>query len=259
MSWMSRRELGIGLSLLVTKHVLLMFLCAILLTASRLANAYPSVNVLGIDISRMQPERFALLSFKISNLTRSAQSIPSNCHFDIKDAEDEWNFATPFDYIHGRALASCFHSHKTVFEHAFKALRPGGYFELQDCLLPLRFFDSTGKGTALETWAQRLNSGAAALGKDFGSVVKYKAILEEIGFIEIVELQFQLPIGTWAAGKKMKTLGELMRKDLLHGIEGMSMAVQTRGLGLNPDEVKLHLAEVKKDLLNDKVHAYFQM
>jgi predicted lipid-binding transport protein (Tim44 family) len=111
----------------------------------------------------------------------------------------------------------------------------------------------------LETWAQRLNAGAAALGKDFTSVEKYKTILEEIGFIEIVEVQFQMPVGTWAAGEKMKTLGELMRKDLLHGIEGMSMAVQTRGLGLNPEEVKSHLVEVKKELVNDKAHAYFQM
>jgi hypothetical protein len=39
--------------------------CApILLTASCLANAYPSVNVFGIDISRMQLEKFALLSLK---------------------------------------------------------------------------------------------------------------------------------------------------------------------------------------------------
>jgi hypothetical protein len=49
------------------------------------------------------------------------------------------------------------------------------------------------------------------------------------------------------------------RKDLLHGIEGMSMAIQTRGPGLSFKEVESDLAHVKKDLLSNKIHADFQM
>jgi hypothetical protein len=126
-------------------------------------------------------------------------------------------------------------------------------------MLPLRFFDSSGKGTSLETWSQRLLAGAAALGKDFNRVEKYKALLEEVGLVDVVEVQAQPSVGTWSAGKKTKTLGWWMRKDLLHGIEGMSMAIQTQGPGLSSKEVESHLAHVKKDLLSNKIHAYFQM
>jgi hypothetical protein len=146
--------------------------------------------------------------------------------------ENDWKFHQPFDYGHGRALVSCFQLQKIVFYDAFKALRPSGCFGLQDCMLPLRFFDSSSEGTALETLGQRLLAGAAALEKDFNREEKYKALLEGVVFVDVVETQAQLPVGTGSAGKKMKTLAWWMRKDLLHGIEGMSMDIQTRGLGL---------------------------
>ncbi|KAN0112548.1 S-adenosyl-L-methionine-dependent methyltransferase [Hyaloscypha variabilis] len=204
------------------------------------ANAYPSVNVVGTDLSPMHPEY-----------------IPENCRFEINDAEDDWLFSTPFDYIHGRALITCFRSHHTVFTHAFKALRSGGYLELQDCDLPLRFIDDSGNGTALELWSQRFMAGGAALGKDLTRGRRYKEILEEIGFVNVVEKRTQFPIGTWAVGKKMKTLGAWMRMDMLAGLQAMSMAIMTRGLGMTSEEVEKHLVDVKLEIESNKLHAYF--
>jgi chemotaxis methyl-accepting protein methylase len=43
--------------------------------------------------------------------------------------EHEWTFSSPFDYIHGRMLFTCFtvESAKAIFTSAFHALNPGGY------------------------------------------------------------------------------------------------------------------------------------
>jgi hypothetical protein len=144
-----------------------------------------------------------------------------------------------------------------VFTHAFKALRPGGYLELQDCDLPLRFIDDSGNGTALELWSQRFMAGGAALGKDLTRGRRYKKILEEIGFVDVVEKRTQFPIGTWAVGKKMKTLGAWMRMDMLAGLQAMSMAIMTRGLGMTSEEVEKHLVDVKLEIESNKLHAYF--
>lgn len=163
----------------------------------------------------------------------------------------------PFDYIHGRALVTCFKSHHTVFQHAFNSLRSGGYLELQDGDLPLRFIDDSGNGTALETWSQRLMAGGAALGKDFTRGRRYKELLEELGFVDVVETRTQFPIGTWAVEKKMKTLGAWMKMDMLAGLQGMSMAIMTRGLGMTPEEVAVHLENVKTEIESNKLHAYF--
>lgn len=173
--------------------------------------------------------------------------------------EDTWVYSHQFDYIHGRALALCFQSHKVVFENAFKALRPGGWFEVQDVAVPMVPLDDTASGTALELWVNRLVAGGKALGKDFSRVPKYKGIMEEIGFVDVVEKHYQWPCGTWAKGSKMKMLGAMMREDLMGGIQGGSMGVMVKGLGMTVEEVELFLVDVREDLKTNKIHSYFPM
>lgn len=100
-------------------------------------------------------------------------------------------------------------------------------------------------------------AGGAALGKDFTRGRRYKEVLEELGFVDVVEQRTQFPIGTWAKGKKMKTLGAWMKMDMLAGLQGMSMAIMTRGLGMTPEEVAVHLENVKTEIESNKLHAYF--
>jgi len=184
-------------------------------------------------------------------------SVPPNCRFEVDDVEDEWLYSHKFDYIHGRALALCFRSHKTVFEHAFNALRPGGWFEVQDVALPMVALDDTVAGTALELWVSRLLAGGKALGKDFSRVPTYKKIFEELGFVDIVERHFQWPVGTWAKGQKMKVLGAWMREDMLAGIQGGSMGVMVKGLGMTIEEVERFLVDVRADIKSNNIHGYF--
>ncbi len=91
-------------------------------------------------------------------------------------------------------------------------------------------------------------AGGAALGKDFTRAHRYKNLLKEIGFVDVVEKRTQFPIGTWALGEKIKTLGAWMRADLLAGLQAMSMAIMTRGLGMTPKEVEENLANVKIEI-----------
>ena len=58
--------------------------------------------------------------------------VPINCSFEVHDAEDTWDFGRSFDYIHGRALLSCFTDPKSIIQKAFDTLEPGGHLELQD-------------------------------------------------------------------------------------------------------------------------------
>jgi hypothetical protein len=121
----------------------------------------------------------------------------------------------------------------------------------------MRFIDDSGNGSALETWNQRFMTGGAALGKDFTRVRRYKEILEEIEFVDVVEKRTQFPIGMWALGEKMKTLGAWMRIDMLAGLQAMSMAIMTRGLGMTPEEVEMDLVNVKTEIESNRLHAYF--
>jgi trans-aconitate methyltransferase len=183
-------------------------------------------------------------------------SIPPNCSFEVDDAEDPWVFPQKFDYIHGRALMSCFKNHKTVWENAFKALRPGGILELQDVQMPLQYIDSSGEGTAVKLWNERFMAGALALGRDFTKVAKYKAVLKEVGFVDVVEKLYVWPMGTWAKGKTMKTLGAWVREDSLSGLDSASSIILTRGCGMTPGEVESFLLDVKREMKSNAIHGY---
>jgi hypothetical protein len=81
--------------------------------------------------------------------------------------------------------------------------------------------------------------------------------MNEIGFVDVVERHFQLPVGTWATGSKMKRIGAWMREDMLAGIEGGSMGMMVKGLGMTVEEVESFLVDVRKDLNSNKIHSYF--
>jgi hypothetical protein len=98
-----------------------------------------------------------------------------------------------------------------------------------------------------------------ALGRDFGRVPQYKQYLQEIGFVDVVEKQLAWPIGTWARTRWMKMLGAWCKENVLSGLQGWTMAVLTRGLGMTSAEVELLLMEVRNDINSSALHAYVPM
>ncbi|KAH8802850.1 S-adenosyl-L-methionine-dependent methyltransferase [Xylogone sp. PMI_703] len=209
------------------------------LWAIEFASEFPSAKVIGTDLSPIQPA-----------------FVPPNCQFEVDDAEDTWTFTHPFDYIHGRALATCFRSHVNVVQSAYEALIPGGYLELQDCIVPFRAIDDSLQGTYTEQWVELMMRGTALLGKDWTRVGKYKRYLQEAGFEDVVEQRYEWPVGTWVRGKKMKTLGLWYREDLLSGLQAFSMAVFTRGLKMTPEEVEVLLIKVREEIRSNRLHIY---
>jgi trans-aconitate methyltransferase len=94
-----------------------------------------------------------------------AASKPPNCRFEISDAEEEWTYTRLFDYIHGRALVSCFRHPPSVLSSIFNHLSPGGYFEFQDPIMPLKSIDGTLSGTALDEFQTNCMEAAEKLGR----------------------------------------------------------------------------------------------
>ena len=56
--------------------------------AIEFARNNPSTQVIGIDLSAIQP----------------TSSVPTKCEFQIANAEKGWGFRQPFDFIHSRLL-----------------------------------------------------------------------------------------------------------------------------------------------------------
>ncbi len=147
----------------------------------------------------------------------------------------------------------------TVINSAFNHTRPGGYFELQDCIVPFVCMDDSMKGTTLERWVDLIMQATAKIGKDWTRVGKYKAYLEEAGFVDVVERKYTWPVGTWARGRRDKMLGLWYREDLLSGLQGYTMALLTRALGMLTADVEVLLAGVREDIKSNKIHIYTQV
>ncbi len=174
----------------------------------------------------------------------------------VDDAEDDWAFPHTFDFIHGRALVTCFQDPAAVIAKAHAALCPGGYLELQDVVFPTRGIDGTYDGCASERLARALLQAANRLGKDFTHSRRYKKYLEAAGFVDVQERHFQWPIGPWPKGERLKLMGMLFRQELVQGLEGMTMALLTRGLGMEPGSVKEWVEEARGNLMDSAIHAY---
>jgi hypothetical protein len=177
--------------------------------------------------------------------------------FEICDAEEDWEFNTKFDYIHGRMLTVCFRDVRDVFKKAFDALKPGGWLEMQDACFPCRSPDGSTEGTPLKNWFDKLLEGGASLGRPFGTEPpNYAMYLEQVGFVDIHVVVKQWPFGPWPQEKKMKELGLWSRANALEGLEAVSMAVFTRGLGWTSEQVARIISEVREDYMNPAIHSY---
>lgn len=185
-------------------------------------------------------------------------SVPANCHFEVDDFEEEWNFTHEFDYIHGRALTSCLQDPPAVLRSAFNALSPSGWLELQDPTMPILCIDDSMEGTALQHWMQRICEAGEALGRCWTNSRNYKRWMEEIGFVDVEERRFAWPLNTWPKAKKDKLVATWMQEDLLTGLQGLSMGLLTRGLGWSTQEVESLLVDVRKDVKNRNIHAYLE-
>lgn len=208
--------------------------------AIEFAQEYPDSTVIGTDLSPIQPDL-----------------VPTNCSFEIGDAEDDnWGFEQPFDYIHARAMVTCFKDGRSIVQHIFDNLAPGGYFELQDPCMPLRCDDGTLDGTALGRWNRLMDEGMLRMGKDLRDNLNWGRYMREVGFEDVVETHAACAFNTWPKGEKNKLLGALSCQNMLEGVQSMSLAVFTRVHGMSAEDVLEFLVDVKKDIQNKHIHSY---
>ena len=72
-----------------------------------------------------------------------------------------------------------------------------------------------------------------ATGKDFFIANKMKEKIAAVGFVDVVEKIFKLPMGPWSSDNKYKQIGRLFQQYWRTGMEGWVMAIATRILGVS--------------------------
>jgi SAM-dependent methyltransferase len=171
------------------------------------ADKYPSAHVIGTDLSPVQP-----------------QYVPPNCRFYVEDAEEDWRFEEPFDFIHTRMLVIGLRDWKRFFHQAFAALKPGGYIELQDLTFPARCDDGTAPDDSpVMVWSRHMMEACRRTGKDLTISTSFPALLNEAGFVDVRAEGHTWPINKWPKEKQLKKLGSWAHQNFMQGLQGFSM------------------------------------
>lgn len=81
--------------------------CGTGIWAIEFADAHPSADVIGIDLSPIQPK-----------------FVPPNCHFEVDDITQEWTYPIDhFDFIHVRFMTGCIPDWTELFKKAHKYIK----------------------------------------------------------------------------------------------------------------------------------------
>ncbi|KAJ2893511.1 putative methyltransferase domain-containing protein [Zalerion maritima] len=205
------------------------------------AQMFPGAAVVGTDLSPIQPHY-----------------VPPNCQFEIDDADDEWTFSTRFDFIHARAMCSCFSNHGKVIQSCFDGLAPGGWCEWQDMIFPFEAIGDIPNDSVLCKWTGLICDAAEKIGRPWHNATRYKQYFKDAGFENVVERRFYWPIGLWAKGDYYKSIAVYFLEDIRRGMEPISMKLLPL-LGWTQDEIHVLLAKVRQELIRPEVHAYLNV
>ncbi|KAF7553131.1 hypothetical protein G7Z17_g3842 [Cylindrodendrum hubeiense] len=147
--------------------------------ASDFADGYPGAEVIGTDISPIQPSW-----------------VPPNVRFEIEDCTRDWTFASAFaDYIHMRWLFGSIKDWDVLCAEAFRVCKPGGWFESHEASCIMSSDDDTVEGnSAMGQWGKFFIEGSKKIGTTVTMVEDgtQRKALEQAGFINIQEFNFKV-------------------------------------------------------------------
>ena len=204
------------------------------------AHAYPSAEVIGTDISPVQPV-----------------NVPPNCRFYVEDFDTDWNFDGPFDFIHGRMIAIAMRDWAQVLQQAYANLHPGGWIELQDLSFPFRCDDGTAPPeSAVMRWSACMLEAAGRQGIDLTASTRFPNMLNAAGFVDVHIETHPWPLNRWPRDPLLKEIGVYVCEDIVQGLQGFSVSFFTRGLGWTTDRIDQLGAETARAVTNPSHHIY---
>ncbi|UNI20613.1 hypothetical protein JDV02_006683 [Purpureocillium takamizusanense] len=209
--------------------------------AIQMGDRFPNSEIIGTDLSPIQPEH-----------------VPPNVSFYVEDSSDPWEYSNKFDYIHTRVTAGCWSSFESqIAQQAFDYLEPGGWFESQELDSTVACDDGTlDPDSALARWFQDIAAAGESLNRSSVVGASLKEMYQRVGFVDVQQRIFRLPINGWAKDEKLRELGQMWEKNILSGLSGFSYRLFNCVYGRSPAEIEVSLVDVRQDVSNPQIHAY---
>lgn len=193
--------------------------------ALAMGDEFPNAEIIATDIS----------VFDI----QSVGICPPNVSFQIDDAQGEWTFNEPFDFIHVRGLGGGISDWALFYQQAYQHLAPGGFIQVADSALLTGdiTLPNAPPNSYLSIYLGALGSAAEMAGYPRSFNHLRSAAFEAAGFTDIRIYDTNIPVGTWPADPQEKTLGKMTLIVLFESLEATSMRLLTKYLGWTAEEV----------------------
>lgn len=125
-------------------------------------------------------------------------------------------------------------------------------------LVTLSDDDTLPPNSAIEQWCSLLVSGALSGGIQLRiKPAELETAMKEAGFVDVTVQEFKLPIGLWPAELRLREAGKFALGSMLAGLHGISLAIFTRFLKWDVEEMEVLLENVRKELRLRAVHGYW--
>ncbi|RDW66668.1 methyltransferase-containing protein [Coleophoma crateriformis] len=212
--------------------------------AIEMGDLYPSADILGVDLSPIQPEW-----------------VPPNVKFMVDDVESPWlKPLNHFDYVHSRHTVMAIRDWPKLMRSVLDHLKPGGWYEMQEIHHIPYCHDGTmpPDHPVCQYW-HLITEALAKLNVNFNATLLLEGIMRDSGFVNVHTRIFHVPIGLWPRNKVLKKVGLYWRTVLIDGLEPIALAPLTRGLGWSKEQVEVWLIEVRKAYMDSWVHSHMPL
>lgn len=113
-------------------------------------------------------------------------------------------------------------------------LAPGGYIEqLELSPVPRSDDGSIQPGDMWDECGKLAIECGERFGKTFQIMERMKNLIEQAGFVDVVETKYKWPLGAWSNDQKLKDMGRWNMHHWNEGLEGWTMALLTRVMGVS--------------------------
>ncbi|KAA8896149.1 S-adenosyl-L-methionine-dependent methyltransferase, partial [Sphaerosporella brunnea] len=208
-----------------------------------MADRYPSAEVIGTDLSPIQPKW-----------------VPPNCKYEVDDAELEWTYAeNSFDFIHARNLGQSIDDWHSMLQQAYRCLEPGGFIELAE-IGGVSYSDdgSLTPDNPLNIFGQKLQEAMVVMGRPAHMTDTFlRDQLVGAGFVDVVvAARAKQPHAPWAREKHFKEIGSMVLLSNETGFDAYGLAAFTRILGMSKREAQGVCKDALTAVRNKNLHSY---
>ncbi|KAF9766673.1 hypothetical protein IL306_000890 [Fusarium sp. DS 682] len=211
-----------------------------------MADEYPSAEVIGTDISAVQPA-----------------FVPPNCSFQIDDAQLDWTFKPDeFDFIHLRYLYGAIDDWKKLYRQAYTHVRPGGWVESLEIDIETHSENpkvENEESHIFKKWFKLFFECGRKTGRtwEIARDGRQEEYMREAGFTDLFSKSWKLPIGGWPQDKNLKQIGLYNGAFIDHSIDAFAIFPIGEILGWSREEVTVLVSQMRKALKEPRALPYF--